>query len=96
LATALEQSTARLEAVLPDPGSSPSAGAHRRELEIMLADQLAELPIDYRDVIVMRHIESLPFDEIGRRMDRSSGAVRMLWLRAVKMLRERLDERGVR
>jgi RNA polymerase sigma-70 factor (ECF subfamily) len=96
LATALEQSTARLEAVLPDPGSSPSAGAHRREVEIVLADQLADLPTDYRDVIVLRHIEALPFDEIGRRMDRSSGAVRMLWLRAVKMLRERLDARGIR
>jgi RNA polymerase sigma-70 factor, ECF subfamily len=96
LATALEQSTARLEAVLPDPGSSPSAGAHRREVEIVLADQLAELPTDYRDVIVLRHIEALPFDEIGRRMERSSGAVRMLWLRAVKLLRERLDSRGIR
>lgn len=95
LATALEQSTARLEAVIPDPGSSPSAGAHRREIEIVLADQLAELPSDYRDVIVLRHIEALPFDEIGRRMERSSGAVRMLWLRAVKMLRERLGARGV-
>lgn len=95
LATSLEQSTARLEAVLPDPGSSPSAGFHRRELELALADQLAELPTDYRDVIVLRHIEALPFDEVGRRMERSSGAVRMLWLRAIKMLRERLDARGV-
>ena len=95
LATALEQSTARLEAVIPDPGSSPSAGAHRREIEIVLADQLAELPSDYRDVIVLRHIEALPFEEIGKRMERSSGAVRMLWLRAVKMLRERLGARGI-
>jgi DNA-directed RNA polymerase specialized sigma24 family protein len=36
----------------------------------------------------------MPFEEIGRRMERSSGAVRMLWLRAVKLLRERLDARG--
>jgi hypothetical protein len=27
-------------------------------------------------------------------MERSSGAVRMLWLRAVKMLRERLNAMG--
>ena len=96
LANALSQSTARLEAVLPDPGSSPSAGAHRREIEIVLADQLAELPTDYRDVIVLRHIEGLPFEEVARRMERTSGAVRMLWLRAVKMLRERLESRGIR
>ncbi|MCC6491982.1 MAG: sigma-70 family RNA polymerase sigma factor [Pirellulales bacterium] len=95
LAASMEQSTARLEAVLPARGSSPSAGVHRRELELVLADQLAELPSDYRDVIVLRHIEALPFDEVGRRMERSSGAVRMLWLRAIKLLRERLDARGV-
>ncbi len=94
LASALEQSTARLESVLPDPGTSPSAGAHRREVEIVLADQLAQLPTDYRDVIVLRHIEALPFDEVARRMERSSGAVRMLWLRAIKTLRERLESRG--
>ena len=91
LATALEQSTARLEAILPDPGTSPSVTFERREAEVALADQLALLPGDYRDVIVLRHLESLPFEEIGQRMGRTSGAARMLWLRAVKALRERLD-----
>jgi RNA polymerase sigma-70 factor (ECF subfamily) len=55
-----------------------------------LADTLAALPDDYRQVIVLRHIEGLPFDEVGRRMERSAGAVRMLWLRALKLLREQL------
>lgn len=64
-------------------------------MELVLADQLAELPADYRDVIVLRHIEALPFDEVARRMECSSGAVRMLWLRAVKLLRERLGARGL-
>jgi RNA polymerase sigma-70 factor (ECF subfamily) len=95
LATALEQSTARLEAILPDPGTSPSGSLERQEREIALADQLATLPTDYRDVIVLRHVESLPFEDIGERMGRTSGAVRMLWLRAVKALRERLDAKGI-
>jgi RNA polymerase sigma-70 factor (ECF subfamily) len=95
LATALEQSTARLEAILPDPGSSPSMSLQRREREVALADQLAALPADYREVIVLRHLEALPFEDVGERMGRSSGAVRMLWLRAVKALRERLDAEGV-
>jgi RNA polymerase sigma-70 factor (ECF subfamily) len=95
LASALEQSTARLEAILPDPGPSPSGNLQQREAEIALADQLASLPADYREVIVLRHVESLPFEDIGERMGRTSGAVRMLWLRAVKALRARLDERGM-
>ena len=37
----------------------------RREDEILLADTLALLPADYRDVIVLRHIEGLPFEEVA-------------------------------
>jgi RNA polymerase sigma-70 factor (ECF subfamily) len=56
-----------------------------------LADTLAQLPADYRDVIVLRHIEGLPFEEVANRMGRSAGAVRMLWLRALKKMRETLQ-----
>jgi RNA polymerase sigma-70 factor (ECF subfamily) len=89
----LEQSTARLESLLAEPGDSPSGLAQRNEQEIMLADALAELPANYREVIMLRHIEGLPFDEVARRMDRSSGAVRMLWLRALERLRKTFPER---
>lgn len=91
LAKNLEQSTARLESLLPDPGTSPSGNAQRHEMEIMLANQLAELPADYRDVIVLRHLEGLRFEEIATRMDRSTGAARMLWLRAIQSLREQMQ-----
>jgi len=94
LASNLEQSTARLEAMLPDQGTSPSGNAQRHEMEIVLADYLAELPADYRDVIVLRHLESLSFEVIGVRMDRSAGAARMLWLRAIQSLRDRMDGEG--
>jgi RNA polymerase sigma-70 factor (ECF subfamily) len=89
----LEQSTARLESLLAQQGDSPSGHAQRREQEIMLADALAELPDDYQQVILLRHIEGLPFDDVARRMDRSAGAVRMLWLRALERLRTALAER---
>jgi len=86
----LEQSTVRLETLLAHETESPSGCASRREDEILLADTLAQLPADYRDVIVLRHIEGLSFDEVASRMDRSAGAVRMLWLRALKKMREAL------
>ncbi len=50
MAHALEQSTVRLETILPDPGVSPSGNVHQNELQIQLADKLAELPDDYRQV----------------------------------------------
>ena len=91
LASSMEQSTARLEALLPDPGTSPSGNAQRHEMEIVLADHLAALPADYREVIVLRHIEGLSFEAVAQRMERSSGAARMVWLRAIQTLRERIS-----
>jgi RNA polymerase sigma-70 factor (ECF subfamily) len=90
----LEQSTMRLESLLTEQAMSPSGCAVQREQEVLLADALAELPADYRDVIVLRHIEGLPFDLVAERMQRSSGAVRMLWLRALKALRETFERRS--
>jgi RNA polymerase sigma-70 factor, ECF subfamily len=91
LSRRMEQSTLRLEALLTEAVESPSGCAVRREDEVLLANAVAELSPDYRDVIVLRHIEGLPFDEVARRMERSPGAVRMLWLRALKKLRETLE-----
>src|SRR6478752_2788368 len=87
----LEKSTVRLETFLAEQAESPSGCAVRREDEILLADTLATMPADYRDVIVLRHIEGLPFEEVAQRMDRSAGAVRMLWLRALKRMRDALN-----
>ncbi|MEM9660117.1 MAG: sigma-70 family RNA polymerase sigma factor, partial [Planctomycetota bacterium] len=92
LAGSLERSTARLEGILRDPGPTPSRDARRREVELALADTLAALPADYREVIMLRHIEALSFDDAAARMNRSPGAARMLWLRAIRMLRERMQE----
>jgi RNA polymerase sigma-70 factor (ECF subfamily) len=89
--TAMERSSAGLEAALVSPCSSPSAQAQRRELAAVLADQLARLKPEYREVIVLRNLEGLSFEEVARRMGRASGAVRMLWLRALDRLKELLE-----
>src|SRR3954454_18493525 len=86
----LEQSTVRLETLLAQQAESPSGYASRREDELLMADTLAQLPADYREVIVLRHIEGLSFEQVADRMGRSAGAVRMLWMRALKKMREQL------
>ena len=96
IGVSMERSTMRLGAILVDRGDSPSSDAARSERAVILVDALAELPADYRDVLVLRHVQSLSFDEIGRRMERSSGATRMLWLRAMERLRPLLETRGLR
>ena len=57
----------------------------------MLANHLAELPSDYRKVLILRHCEGLPFKDIAKRMGRSTGAIRMLWLRAIGQIREQMS-----
>jgi RNA polymerase sigma-70 factor (ECF subfamily) len=84
----LAQSSQRLGTLLAESGPSPSQHAARRELDVLLADVLARLPDDYRDVLIFRHLENLSHEEIAARMNRSAGAVRMLWVRALAALRE--------
>lgn len=65
----------------------PSSRLLAKERELELSQRLAKLRPDYATVVRMRIIQGMPFQEIGAAMDRSSGAVRMLWLRALDALR---------
>jgi RNA polymerase sigma-70 factor (ECF subfamily) len=94
LEQALDQSSYRLGMALAAPGSSPSAQVDRHEQELRLAEALAALPDDYRQVILLRNVEGLPHEEVARRMDRGVGAVRMLWVRALSRLRTELEQLG--
>lgn len=91
LEQSLAESSLRLGAVLAASGSSPSARLDRQEQELRLADALARLPDDYRQVILLRNVEGLSHEEVARRMDRGQGAVRMLWVRALARLRDELE-----
>jgi RNA polymerase sigma-70 factor (ECF subfamily) len=89
----LDQSADALAQLVATEGSSPSEAAQRRELSVVLADALAELENDYRDVLMLRSIEERDWDDVAQRMDRSPGAVRLLWARALKRLRPLIEAR---
>ena len=89
----VENSSAALQQLLAGNGSSPSKSAEQRELSVVLADALAELSADYRDVIILRSIEERAWDEVAQQMGRSAGAVRQLWARALKQLRPLIESR---
>ena len=92
LAGELDQSSHAMQIGLADPGSSPSRLVARRERSVLLADALGRLPDDYREVIMLRNIEELPFAEVAKRMERSEDAVQKLWVRALARMRKALDE----
>jgi RNA polymerase sigma-70 factor (ECF subfamily) len=87
LAAELDQSSRLLDAGLVAPTSSPSQQAARREQGVLLADALGRLPEDYREVLILRHMEGLRFPEIAPRMGRSVDAVKKLWARALVQVR---------
>lgn len=73
-----------------DPGESPSQQFLRKERELLLADALVQLPPDYQEVIGLRNLQRLPFEEVAERMGRSRPAVQMLWMRALQKLQDTL------
>lgn len=82
----------RLAVELPQKCQSPSGIVQDRETSTLLAWQLQQLPKHYREVIQYRIFEGLPFDEIAKRIGKSSGATRMLWLRALDALKSNRGE----
>ena len=83
-------SSAVMNEQLVSPLESPSKHAVRREHAVMLADALNRLPEDYRDVIVLRHLEGISFGEVAERMGRSEDSVQKLWVRGLARLRREM------
>jgi len=88
LAADLDQSSQLLDGSLVSGCSSPSQEASRREQAVLLADALAKLPDNYREVIVLRHLEGLTFPEAADRMGKTLNSVEKLWVRALARLRQ--------
>ena len=92
LAADLDASAQTLGQDLEAPQSSPSEQASRQEQAVLLADALDRLPQDYREVIVLTHLEGLKFPAVARRMGRTVNSVKHLWARALGKLRRTLGE----
>jgi RNA polymerase sigma-70 factor (ECF subfamily) len=87
LAVELDQSSRVFDPGLVARRGSPSQQAADREQMVLVADALSRLPEDYREVLVLRHLEGLSFPEVAQRMGRSVKSVDHLWVRALGRLR---------
>ena len=86
----LDRSSFALDRALVASGSTPSQAASRREQALILADALAQLSADYREVIILHHLQGLTFAQTAARMQRSEDAVEKLWVRSLVALRRQL------
>jgi RNA polymerase sigma-70 factor (ECF subfamily) len=91
LALDLDQSSRALDGGLVAPQSSPSHQAMNREQSVILAGALARLPDDWREVLILRHLEGLTFPEIATRLNRTIDVVKKVWPKALAGLRRVLE-----
>jgi RNA polymerase sigma-70 factor (ECF subfamily) len=87
----LEQSSQSMDRGLVAPQSSPSQQAIRREQSVLLAEALGRLPPEWRELLILRHLEGLSFPEVARRLNRSVDSLKRLWPRALAGLRRLLE-----
>ena len=80
---------------MPTPGAStctaPLVPTSLLKLARPPEDEYAPTEITFASEALnraMRNLQGLSFDDIAQRMDRNSGAVRMLWLRAMEKLKQ--------
>ena|SRR5262245_12953274 len=72
------------------PGPTPSVQVMFEEQQRRLLEAIDRLPDEYRKVVSLRYNQALAFEEIGRQLDRSADAARMLWARAVDRLKQQM------
>lgn len=78
------------EIIAAVPTVTPLDMLIEQERAAQLAGAIEALPEPMREVVLRRVFDQQPFDEIARSLGRTAGAVRVLWTRAIRRLRELL------
>ena len=78
----------------PVAEEDPAARAEERIQYQALMARVAQLPERQRDAIALRH-SGLSFDEVGKLLECSEDAAKMLYHRALKALKESVAREGV-
>jgi RNA polymerase sigma-70 factor (ECF subfamily) len=86
------KSSIELAAQFLDPELTPASAAMRQELERRVQAALAQLREDDREIILMKHFEQMPNQEIAAFLGLSEPAASMRYLRALRRLKELLHE----
>lgn len=91
--SALDESSARLDAWLIAEQSSPSRRLQQHEQVLYLAECMAKLPDAQREALVLRYCQGMSVEEIAERLGRTTKAVVGLLYRGSKDLREIMTPR---
>ncbi|HEX7190469.1 MAG TPA: RNA polymerase sigma factor [Thermoanaerobaculia bacterium] len=96
LARPLEEfSDDRLGPYVSLTGGSVDSDLVRREDAEMLQRAIALLPVDARELIVLRFMEEMSYGEIAKTIGSTEAALRGKVFRALRLLRDALEKKGV-
>lgn len=79
---------------LPDTAPTPEAAAEQAELRELIEKGLQSLTLEYREVLVLREIHQLAYDEIADTLSLDLGTVKSRISRGRRQLREFLQKSG--
>ena len=91
----LETETFGDDRQLTAPMAAPDMTAAQREFARTLSRRIAELPAPYREVLVLRNVEDLSYEEIAVVLKCEVGTVKSRIARAREALRESMKDDGL-
>ncbi len=84
-----------LAEVRPDLKPSPEERAASHQTGEILQDALNTLPVEYREVIILKHVQDLDYTEIADILGISVGALKVRAHRGREMLKKAIEKLGV-
>ena len=82
------------EVSAPDPAPGPQQQAERSEQRQAVRDAILQLTPEYRQIVVLRFLEDLSYEEIGAALKLPSGTVKSRLNRAKSQLKDILSKSG--
>ncbi len=74
------------------PGDAPDTATVKAEFVAAIAREMAALPLAFREVLMLRNVDNLSYEEIAGRLGCSVGTVKSRIARARAALRERMKD----
>jgi RNA polymerase sigma-70 factor (ECF subfamily) len=78
------------DSLVDDPRTDPVRALEQEEIASRLERELARLPVEYREVFLLKHVEGLSYEAIARITGDSVGSLKVRAHRSRRLLRERL------
>ncbi len=89
-----DRATAEAAPTVAPPGADPETAAHQSECSHLLADLIALLPAEFREVVVLREMEGCRYSEIAEIVGVPIGTVMSRLARGRRLLRTGWAARG--